>query len=64
MEFAEGIPGSVGGGLLMNAGAFGGELSRVVTAIRGVRERGALRGCQEKQSVLPIVGLRFHRSLS
>lgn len=42
MEFAEGIPGSVGGGLLMNAGAFGGELSRVVTAIRGVEKEGRL----------------------
>ena len=40
MEFAEGIPGSVGGGLLMNAGAFGGELSRVVTAICGVEREG------------------------
>jgi UDP-N-acetylmuramate dehydrogenase len=36
VEFAEGIPGSLGGGLLMNAGAFGGELSRVVEAIAGV----------------------------
>ncbi len=36
VEFAEGIPGSAGGGLLMNAGAFGGELSRVVEAISGV----------------------------
>ena len=42
MEFAEGIPGSVGGGLLMNAGAFGGELSRIVTAIRGVGKEGHL----------------------
>ncbi|MSQ47795.1 MAG: UDP-N-acetylmuramate dehydrogenase [Deltaproteobacteria bacterium] len=40
VEFAEGIPGSVGGGLLMNAGAFGGELSRVVTTIRGVDSAG------------------------
>lgn len=40
IEFAEGIPGSVGGGLLMNAGAFGGELSRVVTAITGVQADG------------------------
>ncbi len=40
VEFAEGIPGSVGGGLLMNAGAFGGELSRVVTTIRGVAREG------------------------
>jgi UDP-N-acetylmuramate dehydrogenase len=40
VEFAEGIPGSVGGGLLMNAGAFGGELSRVVEAISGVCQQG------------------------
>jgi len=40
MEFAEGIPGSVGGGLLMNAGAFGGELSHVVEAISGVSQDG------------------------
>lgn len=40
IEFAEGIPGSVGGGLLMNAGAFGGELSRVVMAIHGVHADG------------------------
>lgn len=36
LEFAEGIPGSIGGGLLMNAGAFGGEISNVVTGIIGV----------------------------
>jgi len=33
LEFAEGIPGSIGGGLLMNAGAFGGEISNCVTGI-------------------------------
>lgn len=43
LEFAEGIPGSVGGGLVMNAGAFGGEMSRVVTAVHGVDGRGSLR---------------------
>jgi len=42
IEFAEGIPGSVGGGLLMNAGAFGGELSRVVKAITGVSSDGTV----------------------
>src|SRR5581483_4222771 len=40
VEFAEGIPGTVGGGLLMNAGAFGGELSAVVVAIAGVHRDG------------------------
>ncbi|HXG21609.1 MAG TPA: UDP-N-acetylmuramate dehydrogenase [Methylomirabilota bacterium] len=42
VEFAEGIPGSVGGGLLMNAGAFGGELSRVVKTVSGVHANGEL----------------------
>lgn len=31
LEFAYGIPGSVGGALYMNAGAYGGEMSHVVT---------------------------------
>lgn len=30
MEFAHGIPGSVGGGICMNAGAYGGELCDIV----------------------------------
>ena len=30
LEFAHGIPGSVGGGVCMNAGAYGGELSQVI----------------------------------
>lgn len=33
LEFAEGIPGSVGGGVLMNAGAYGGEMSQVVESV-------------------------------
>lgn len=36
LEFAEGIPGSIGGGLLMNAGAFGGELAHAIEAVAGV----------------------------
>ncbi len=52
LEFAEGIPGSLGGGLLMNAGAFGGEISSVVTGICGVSpERG--------EQVLSRAELRF-----
>lgn len=33
LEFAYGIPGSVGGGTFMNAGAYGGEMKDVVTAV-------------------------------
>jgi len=32
LEFAAGIPGSVGGAVFMNAGAYGGEISQVVVA--------------------------------
>ena len=42
LEFAHGIPGSVGGGVAMNAGAYGGELSQVLTAITFLNEEGEL----------------------
>ncbi len=32
-EFAHGIPGSVGGGVVMNAGAYGGQISDVLTSM-------------------------------
>jgi UDP-N-acetylmuramate dehydrogenase len=40
LAFGEGIPGTIGGGLLMNAGAFGGEIGRIVVALEAVDERG------------------------
>ena len=33
LEFAHGIPGTLGGALFMNAGAYGGEMSQVVTSV-------------------------------
>lgn len=33
LEFAHGIPGSVGGAVCMNAGAYGGEIRQVVTGV-------------------------------
>lgn len=33
LEFAHGIPGTVGGGVYMNAGAYGGEIRQVCTAV-------------------------------
>ena len=34
LEFAQGIPGTVGGGVYMNAGAYGGELGRLIVSAR------------------------------
>lgn len=34
MEFANGIPGTIGGAITMNAGAYGGEMKDVVTKVR------------------------------
>ena len=41
LEFAAGIPGSVGGGAAMNAGAYGGQMSDVLTGVR-VIENGQI----------------------
>ena len=41
LEFAEGIPGTVGGALVMNAGAYGSEFEKVVEQVEGVTPEGA-----------------------
>lgn len=38
LEFAVGIPGSIGGAVFMNAGAYEGEMSRVVESVTGVED--------------------------
>lgn len=41
LEFAHGIPGSLGGAVCMNAGAYGGEMSQVLTEVNAwIPERG------------------------
>ncbi len=42
LEFASGIPGTVGGGVVMNAGAYGGEMRQVVTQVNVVSRDGEL----------------------
>ena len=42
LEFAEGIPGSVGGGVYMNAGAYGGEMSQVLECARVLMPTGEI----------------------
>ena len=42
LEFAEGIPGSVGGGVYMNAGAYGGEMAQVLRCVTALDADGSL----------------------
>ncbi|MCB9565824.1 MAG: UDP-N-acetylmuramate dehydrogenase [Myxococcales bacterium] len=42
LEFLGGVPGSVGGGLVMNAGTYLGEFTDVVTEVRSLTRAGAL----------------------
>lgn len=42
LEFAGGIPGSVGGAVTMNAGAYGGEMAQVVTRVTCLTRTGEL----------------------
>lgn len=49
MEFAFGIPGTVGGAAFMNAGAYGGEMKDVIMVVNHMNldgERGSFQGSQ------------------
>lgn len=43
LEFASGIPGTVGGALVMNAGAYGGEMKDVVRRVKVLMPDGRLK---------------------
>ncbi|MCC8151023.1 MAG: UDP-N-acetylmuramate dehydrogenase [Lachnospiraceae bacterium] len=43
LEFAAGIPGSVGGAAVMNAGAYGGEMKDVLTEVTVITAEGDIR---------------------
>ena len=42
LEFAAGIPGSIGGAIVMNAGAYGGEMKQVVKMVRVMDKEGEI----------------------
>lgn len=43
LEFAEGIPGSLGGAAAMNAGAYGGEMKDVMIEVQAISNTGEIR---------------------
>ena len=49
LEFAHGIPGSIGGGVYMNAGAYGGEICQVCQSVEVMSRNGQIRtlSCEE-----------------
>lgn len=49
MEFAHGIPGSVGGGVYMNAGAYGGELCQIVESVEVMDAGGKIRNLSREE---------------
>lgn len=61
LEFAWGIPGSVGGAVYMNAGAYGGEMKDAVEAVRIVDETGAQRVLAAVEAEFGYRASRFQR---
>lgn len=57
LEFAYGIPGSVGGAVFMNAGAYGGEIKDVIVSAK------VLDGDEIKEIILPDMALDYRTSI-
>ena len=47
-EFAAGIPGTIGGAVVMNAGAYGGEMKDIVTQVKVLNKDGEIQVLEAK----------------
>lgn len=48
-EFASGIPGSLGGAVCMNAGAYGGEIKNILESVEVLTSNGEIKQIQAKE---------------
>ena len=58
LEFAYGIPGTVGGAVYMNAGAYGGEMKDVLTTVQYLTAEGEI-----KEAAATELDLRYRHSI-
>lgn len=61
LEFAAGIPGTLGGACVMNAGAYGGEMKQVLTKVRCIDRDGHIRTYLPEQMELGYRSSTFMR---
>lgn len=59
MEFAYGIPGTVGGAVYMNAGAYGGDMSCIVESVRCITSGGDVREYTADELLMGYRSSRF-----
>lgn len=52
IEFAYGIPGSIGGAVYMNAGAYGGEIADVIVSAKAIDENGKIINIEKEDMKL------------
>ena len=62
LDFAIGIPGTLGGAVFMNAGAYGGEMCQVVTKVRADDMAGQVREYSAEELAFAYRHSRFHES--
>jgi len=62
LEFAGGIPGSLGGAVYMNAGAYGGEMKDVVTSVRVLGQDGKVSTFTKEELAFGYRTSRFHQA--